>query len=235
MNPGSEAPTEPDEPRPPGRHLAPLGATGTRGGDELRGLGAGAPSSSRSCLFDDDDARRGSRAHRAHAASSTAPSPAAGPGSATAPRGRPVGPAHGLRFNPAKLLLDPYARAIERRPSTYPTRLTAHARRRPGHAPRRPRLRDVRAPGGGGRRPRLRLGRRPPRPDTPLARHRHLRAARQGLHRAAPGCPSTCAARTPGSPTRRSIDHLRDLGVTAVELLPVHHFVSEPALDRRAA
>ncbi len=30
-----------------------------------------------------------------------------------------------------------------------------------------------------------------------------------------------------------AIDHLRQLGVTTIELLPVHHFVSEPALLRR--
>ncbi len=29
------------------------------------------------------------------------------------------------------------------------------------------------------------------------------------------------------------VDYLRDLGVTAVELLPVHHFVSEPAVAAR--
>jgi glycogen operon protein len=32
-----------------------------------------------------------------------------------------------------------------------------------------------------------------------------------------------------------AIDHLRRLGVTAVQLLPVHQFVSEPALQRRGA
>jgi isoamylase len=32
-----------------------------------------------------------------------------------------------------------------------------------------------------------------------------------------------------------AIDHLRSLGVTAVELMPIHHFVSEPQLQRRGA
>ena len=69
---------------------------------------------------------------------------------------------------------------------------------------------------------------------TPLARHRHLRAARQGLHPAArPGARARCAAPTPGWPSPAVIDYLRDLGVTAVELLPVHQFVTEPRLAAR--
>src|SRR5206468_10240821 len=30
-----------------------------------------------------------------------------------------------------------------------------------------------------------------------------------------------------------AIEHLTSLGVTAVELMPIHHFVSEPSLQRR--
>ena len=30
-----------------------------------------------------------------------------------------------------------------------------------------------------------------------------------------------------------AIDYLRTLGITAVELMPIHHFVTEPALQRR--
>ena len=49
--------------------------------------------------------------------------------------------------------------------------------------------------------------------------------------RASPSCtppsPSTCAAPTPGLTHPAVIEHLTTLGVTAVELLPVHHFVDE--------
>ena len=43
----------------------------------------------------------------------------------------------------------------------------------------------------------------------------------------------TCAAPTPGLAHPAFVEHLQSLGVTAVELLPVHHFVSEPHLLRR--
>ena len=46
--------------------------------------------------------------------------------------------------------------------------------------------------------------------------------------------PSTCAARTPGWQPDRD-RYLKDLGVTAVELLPVHHFFTEPARGRARA
>ena len=72
------------------------------------------------------------------------------------------------------------------------------------------------------------------RPGTRVGRHRRLRAARQGLHRPPPGRARAAArARTPASPTRRRSSTCTSLGVTAVELLPVHHFVSEPHLLRR--
>ena len=63
-------------------------------------------------------------------------------------------------------------------------RARPHRRREgPARGPRRPRLRGVRREGGRGPR-RLRLGRRAT-DAAALARHRHLRAARQGLHQAA--------------------------------------------------
>ena len=46
---------------------------------------------------------------------------------------------------------------------------------------------------------------------------------------------ATCAAPTPGSRrTRRSV-YLAELGVTAVELLPVHHIADEKVPDRQGA
>ena len=67
------------------------------------------------CLFDDDGGeRRVPLAERSRTTSGTATSPAYGPGSATASGCTgPWDPGHGHRFNPAKLLLDPYARAID--------------------------------------------------------------------------------------------------------------------------
>ena len=122
----------------------------------------------------------------------------------------PWDPAHGPVFNPAKLLLDPYARAVSgvgrarrpdlRLPRGRPT--PTRARR----AARTPRDADsapyVAALGGGARR--LRLGRRRAGPAAaPVDRHGRLRAARQGVHRAAPEVPERPARhlRRAGHPT----------------------------------
>ena len=123
------------------------------------------------------------------------------------PRPRPLRPAAGLRFNPAKLLLDPYAVAID-----------GHRRlARPDAAALRPRRR--------GRRPRratrptarrrcpsrvvvdraLRLGgRRAAAP--PVERDRHLRGPRPRAHDAPPRRPRGAARhlRRPGLPGRSS-------------------------------
>ena len=42
-----------------------------------------------------------------------------------------------------------------------------------------------------------------------------------------PRCPNICAAPTRGSASKEVIDYIRSLGVTAVELLPVHTFVDD--------
>ena len=76
---------------------------------------------------------------------------------------------------------------------------------------------------------------RPPR--IPWHETVDLRGPRQGLHQAPPATsPRSCAAPTPGWRTRPVIDHLKRLGVTAVELLPVHQFVHDslPARARAA-
>ena len=70
-------------------------------------------------------------------------------------------------------------------------------------------------------------------PAHPVARDGHLRGARQGLHEA----PSR-RARGPARHVRRprvraAIEHLTSLGVTAVELLPVHHIADEGFLHDR--
>ena len=139
----------------------------------------------------------------------------------------PYDPEKGLRCNPNKLLLDPYAKAtvgdIDWDQSLFgydfgdadsrndDDSAAAHDARR----------RDQ---------PVLRLGGRPPA-RHPLQRVAHLRGARQGAHPAAPRRPGgACAARTPASRTPRSPSHLTRLGVTAIELMPVHQFVQDSTL-----
>jgi hypothetical protein len=70
------------------------------------------------------------------------------------------------------------------------------------------------------------VGRRPAA-GHPLARHDHLRIAREGLHDA-PSAGAGGAARDLRRPGAEPVDVTCALGVTAVELLPVHyHFVDE--------
>ena len=111
-------------------------------------------------------------------------------------------PRRGLRFNPAKLLLDPYARAIT------------------GEVP----LGVVVADSA------------PPTPmvaPIPLATtvlyELHVKGFTQLHHAVPPELRGTYA----GLAHPTVIAHLVALGVTAVELLPVHHFVSEPFLVER--
>ncbi len=98
----------------------------------------------------------------------------------------PYDPRRGLRCNPNKLLLDPYAKAVAGADRLGPGAVRLPARRRPRLGQRR-RLRaahDVRRR----HQPVLRLDRRPG-PADPLRRQHHLRGARQGSDRAAPRGP----------------------------------------------
>jgi glycogen operon protein len=66
------------------------------------------------CLFDDEGARSASRVASGPRTTGTSISPASGRDSATATASHgPWEPTQGHRFNPAKLLIDPYAKAIE--------------------------------------------------------------------------------------------------------------------------
>ena len=110
-------------------------------------------------------------------------------------------PASGKRFNPAKLLLDPYAKAVEGQVEVGPGRLRLHVRRT-GLAQRRGLRRqdDARRR----RQPVLRLGGRPAAADA-LCVLVHLRGPRQGHDGSCiPTCPKSCAARTAASRIRRS-------------------------------
>ena len=141
----------------------------------------------------------------------------------------PYDPGRGHRCNPAKLLLDPYAEAVEggvrwsravygQRPGDPLARSFADS------APFVPRS-VVTDPGfdwGDDRPPRT------PAEDTIIyeahvrgltARHPQIPAGLRGSYAAA------------GHPV--VIEHLLRLGVTAVELLPVHQHVSEPGVARR--
>ncbi len=141
----------------------------------------------------------------------------------------PYDPEQGQRFNPSKLLIDPYARAMDgelrlddsifgadaqdghqqHRDSApfVPTSVVVHDdfpwgedHHRPHHAWSDTVIYELHVKGFTAQ-----------HPDIPP----HLRGTYAGL----------------GHPA--AIQHLQRLGVTAVELMPVHHFVSEPRLLRK--
>ena len=185
------------------------------------------------CLFDDDG-----REARVDLPEITAHSwhgyvPGVGPGQRYGFRAHgPYDPAHGLRFNPAKLLLDPYARAIEGavewNPAVYGYRIgdpeADLSRNDDDSAPYVPRavVAATEFDWEDDRPPRL------PRHET-IIYETHVK----GFTKLHPRIPEEKRGTFAGLATPEAIEHLRLLGITAVELMPVHHFVSEPFLAEK--
>ncbi|HEV8024052.1 MAG TPA: glycogen debranching protein GlgX, partial [Candidatus Nanopelagicales bacterium] len=140
----------------------------------------------------------------------------------------PWEPGSGKRWNPHKLLLDPYARAIDGDfildPAAFDHAADDHdAMNTTDSAPVVPRSVVV---GGdfnwaGDRLPQV------PWPDTVIY-ETHVR----GLTMLHPEVPPQLRGTFAGLAHPAVIEHLVSLGVTSVELLPVHHFVSEVHLLR---
>ncbi|MDP8908292.1 MAG: glycogen debranching protein GlgX [Chloroflexota bacterium] len=181
------------------------------------------------CLFDadgrEDRTPMSARPHgvwRAHV-------PGVGPGTQYGFRAHgPWDPWHGHRFNPAKLLLDPYARAI-----SGDLRLDDAVF---GHTGSDDTVRDDRDSAAFV--PRSVVvdndfdwrGDEPPAvpwQDTVIY-ELHVR----GFTKIHPAVPEDQRGTYSGLAHPAAIEHLLELGVTTVELLPVHHFVSEPFLLR---
>jgi isoamylase len=143
----------------------------------------------------------------------------------------PYEPHAGLRHNPAKLLLDPYTRAVDGDLTLHPS-LFGYAgdsadggtRDEQDSAPYVPRGVVVHDPfPWDGDRPL-----RTPWSGTVIYEV-HVKGA-TALH---PDVPPQLRGTYAGLSHPAFVEHLQSLGVTAVELLPVHHFVSEPHLLRR--
>jgi glycogen operon protein len=138
-------------------------------------------------------------------------------------------PGSGLRYNPAKLLLDPYARAITGAVSFGPEVLAYPAGGDPGtpstldsaaHVPR-----SLVVDGTfswSDARPRYSY------PDT-IIYEVHVK----GFTMQHPGVPAALRGTYAGLGHEAAIRHLLDLGVTTVELLPVHESVPEAFLLQR--
>jgi len=145
----------------------------------------------------------------------------------------PFEPERGMRFNPNKLVLDPYAKVIAR-DVTWDDTLYGY-------------------PYGTGRDADLRLDRRDSAPHAPLAAVLEPaftwgddRAPRTPWERTViyevhvrgatmrhPGVPAHLRGTYAGLASPAFVQHLVDLGVTAVELLPVHYRISERFLVER--
>jgi isoamylase len=144
----------------------------------------------------------------------------------------PYEPTRGLRFNPAKLLIDPYARALagrlEWREEVFGYRIGDPA------ADLAPDDRD-----SAGCVPKAVVidgsfdweGDRPPR--TPWHRSVLYEVHVKGFTARHPAVPPELRGTYAGLVNTAALDYLTGLGITAVELLPVHHHVDEQSLVRR--
>jgi len=145
----------------------------------------------------------------------------------------PYRPAEGLRFNPHKLLLDPYARAITGR-STESDRVLAYS---PGASPDDASAMNTQdsaavAPKGVVIDPAFDWGsdRRPGVPwEETVIYECHVKGMTARHPEVSPGE----RRRYLGLVSEPILRHLKSLGVTAVELLPVHQFWDQRALLRR--
>ncbi|MGW0738178.1 glycogen debranching protein GlgX [Streptomyces sp. NPDC002851] len=148
----------------------------------------------------------------------------------------------GARWNPAKLLLDPYARAVDGEFGALPLEVYAHVRDWPEQhvadtvrddrdsAPYVPKgvvVFDDGPPEGDDEWSEDR------RPKTPWADSVIYELHVRGFTKRHPDIPPELRGTYAGLAHEAAIDHLVRLGVTAVELLPVHQFAHEDHLLRR--
>jgi glycogen debranching enzyme GlgX len=213
----------------PGRAY-PLGASYDGAGTNFA-LFSEAAKSVELCLFDEAGAERRIRMQELDAFSWHAYLPHVGPGQRYGYRVHgPYAPDEGIRCNPHKLLLDPYARAIEGEidwnPACYSYDLADEAA---------PNLEDS-APHtfkSVVHNPLFDWGRDRP-PETPLHESVIYEAHMKGFTKTHPGVPKELRGTYAGFAHPAVIDHLVSLGVTAVELMPIHQFVQDHFLLERS-
>ncbi|NBC94800.1 MAG: glycogen debranching protein GlgX [Deinococcus-Thermus bacterium] len=141
----------------------------------------------------------------------------------------PWAPEKGDRFNPAKLLLDPYAKALGR-PLVWHDSLYGHVREHPDRPDSTPS--DAWAPLGMVVEDAFEWADDAP-PDVPwqdtVIYETHVR----GLTMRHPDVPPRLRGTYLGVASEPVIDHLRELGVTTLSFLPVQAFISEPHLHAK--
>ncbi len=148
----------------------------------------------------------------------------------------PFDPAHGLRFNPHKVLFDPYARAVGRTLRWNDALFGFPAENGLPRSAADTNLLDERdsaafAPLGAVVEGAFDWGedRRPATAWTDTVIYElHVK----GFTKQHPGVPAALRGTYLGLASEPAIEHLLSLGVTAVELLPIHHHVDEARLGR---
>ena len=183
------------------------------------------------CLFDTDDVEERVAVEHLTAHTWHCYLPGVGPGQRYGYRVHgPWRPADGKRFNPSKLLIDPYAKSIDGPVRYERARTLAYS----------PGMEDVRDDTDSAAAiPRsvvidpsfdwegdVRLGR--PWAETVIY-ELHVK----GFTRTMPGVREDLRGTYAGLASDAAVTYLRDLGVTAVELLPVHHIADEHSLVER--
>jgi isoamylase len=141
----------------------------------------------------------------------------------------PFEPENGHRCDPSKLLLDPYAKAVDGQVDGHPSLYSydfadPSARNEEDSAPHTMKSVVIN--------PFFDWGHdRPPRHDyhESIVYETHVR----GFTMTHPGIPEHLRGTYAGLAHQASIDYLSSLGVTAVELMPVHQFVNDPSLQEK--
>ena len=223
----------------PSRDLPPpLGATVTHHGVDFA-IYAGHAEAVDICLFDADDAKGASErrvplVERSHGTwFGSVPGLGAGQRYAVRAHG-PWQPALGLRYNAAKLLLDPYARAIEGQ-VTWRPEVFGHVVDADLHGD--PDVRDERnsaayVPRAVVLNDHFDWGDDAP-PLVPWAETVIYETHVRNLTKRHPEIPEALRGTYGAMAHPSTIAHLQALGVTSVELLPIHAFTNEPELVQR--
>ena len=216
------------EPVWPGRAY-PLGATFDGAGTNFS-LFSEVADGVELCLFDDDGHEQRVELREVDAHCWHGELPGVGPGQRYGYRVHgPWDPARGQRCNSAKLLLDPYARAVagqvDWHAACFGHRLDDELRAdSTDSAPHVPKGVVVNPwfDWGADR-----------RPGTPLEETVIYEVHVRGFTRTLPGIPEHLRGTYAGLAHPAAIEHLVRLGITAVELLPVHQFVHDHHLVER--
>ncbi|MGN6607851.1 MAG: glycogen debranching protein GlgX [Jatrophihabitans sp.] len=141
----------------------------------------------------------------------------------------PYDPEHGLRCNPNKLLLDPYGKAIDGKiewdESVFGYHWgDEHSRNDDDSAAHMPKCVVIN--------PYFDWGTDRP-PKTPYADTVIYETHVKGMTISHPDVPENIRGTYAGMAHPAVIDHLKSLGVTAVELMPVHHFANDSFLQEK--